>query len=79
MPDIYKNSVSYHDYRIEKLKDPAHAAGYLEAVWEESPELFLSALQDVAEARRLTPSISALESVLASLSVQLAMIRHHSR
>lgn len=45
-------SVSYQDYLIESLKDPAEAAGYLNAALEEGDvKAFLLALQNVVQAR----------------------------
>lgn len=47
-------SDSYHDYLISSLKDPRHAAAYIEAILEEEnpePELLRLALSNVAEAR----------------------------
>jgi len=42
----------YEDVLDEDLKDPAEAAGYLNACLEdEDPEVFLLALRDVARAR----------------------------
>ncbi len=44
------------DYRTELLQDlgsPDEAAHYLNAALEDSPEMFLVALRDVAEARRM--------------------------
>ena len=42
----------YHDFLIERLKDPKQAAGYLNAVLEEQDEeMFLIALKEVAEAQ----------------------------
>ncbi|MCL1469967.1 DNA-binding protein [Argonema antarcticum] len=46
-------SVSYHEDLIQFLKDPEHAAGYIEAILEEKdpePELLRNALRKVAEA-----------------------------
>jgi DNA-binding phage protein len=44
---------SYHSYLIESLKDPAEAAAYLDAVFEDGElEPILLALKNVAEARR---------------------------
>lgn len=48
---------SYHSYLIESLKDPAEAAAYLDAVFEDGElEPILLALKNVAEARRSTAS-----------------------
>ena len=42
----------YHDYLIERLKDPAEAAEYLNAVLaEKNKDMFLVALRNVSEAR----------------------------
>jgi len=48
-----KKSVSYHEHLIESLKDPVEAVEYLRAALAESdmPELFLTALRNVSEAR----------------------------
>ena len=48
-----KPSADYHQYLIERLKDPAEALAYLKASLEEAdlPEVFLLALRNVAEAR----------------------------
>jgi DNA-binding phage protein len=46
-------SDSYREFLIECLKDPEHAAGYIEAILEEKdpePELLSNALRKVAEA-----------------------------
>jgi DNA-binding phage protein len=48
-----KPSVDYHEYLIERLRDPAEALVYLKAALEEKdlPEVFLLALRNVAESR----------------------------
>jgi len=44
---------SYHSYLINSLKDPAEAAAYLDAVFEDGDkEHILLALKNVAEARK---------------------------
>jgi len=44
---------SYHSSLIESLKDPAEAAAYLDAVFEDGDaELISLALKDVAEAQK---------------------------
>lgn len=46
-------SVSYHEHRIQFLKNPKYAAAFITAILEEEdpePELIQSALADVAEA-----------------------------
>ncbi len=46
------NSLNYHDYLIESLKNPDEAIGYLNAALEESDiEGFLEALRNVVEAQ----------------------------
>lgn len=47
---------TYHEDLLERLKDPAYAVEYLEAVLEEGdmPEVFLLALCNVTEARGMT-------------------------
>ncbi len=47
------NSLPYHPFKIEFLKEPTHSALYLEAFFEEQepePELLLRLLNNVAEA-----------------------------
>jgi probable addiction module antidote protein len=48
-----KRTSSYREGLLEDLRDPQEAAYYLEAALEESNELFLQALRDVAEARQM--------------------------
>lgn len=44
-------SIDYHDYLIESLKDPAEAAGYLNAALDDGDiDGFLEALRNVVEA-----------------------------
>lgn len=47
------NKPTYHEDKLERLKDPEEAIGYLKACLEETdmPDLFLAALKDIAEAR----------------------------
>ena len=48
-----QTSKNYHSYLIESLKDPAEAAGYLEAFLEEDspePELCYTVLSHILEA-----------------------------
>ncbi len=56
-------SSSYHDYLISSLKDPEHAAAYLETFLEleeeeSEPELLRSALKNVIDARLLSDNLS---------------------
>ncbi|MBE9225027.1 transcriptional regulator [Phormidium sp. LEGE 05292] len=65
-------SDSYREFLIECLKDPEHAAGYIEAILEEEdpePELLRNALRKVIEAweksdRRLSESTKQLHEKL---------------
>ena len=41
---------NYKEFLIQDLKNPESAAAYLNACLEESPDIFLLALKDVAEA-----------------------------
>jgi len=43
----------------ERLKDPKHAAAYLNATKNESAEVFLLALRDVAEAHKISKVAAA--------------------
>ena len=61
-------SDSYHDYLISRLKDPIHAAGYIEAILEEEDpeaELLKHALQDVAEALGEKQHLEKLDQILS--------------
>lgn len=49
-----KRTTDYRCALLEDLKNPAEAAHYLNAALEDSPEMFLSALRDVAEARQMS-------------------------
>jgi DNA-binding phage protein len=72
---------SYQAQLITALKDPIEAAAYLNAALEEgSVELFLLALQNVAEARNVqsfstekNPRLSNLAIVLDQLDLRLAI------
>jgi probable addiction module antidote protein len=48
-----KRTSDYKQGLLESLMDPQEAADYLEAAAEESNELFLLALRDVAESRQM--------------------------
>lgn len=48
-----KRTTDYRNALLEDLRDPVEAANYLNAALEDSPEMFLSALRDVAEARQM--------------------------
>ena len=74
-------SRSYQVQLIAALKDPIEAAAYLNAALEEgSVELFLLALQNVAEARNAqsvatekNPRLSTLAGVLDQLDLRLTI------
>jgi probable addiction module antidote protein len=44
---------SYHDALLEDLRDPAEAAAYLNAGLDDSPEAFLKAMKNVAQAHQM--------------------------
>lgn len=49
-----KRTADYRQGLLESLTDPQEAALYVEAAMQESNELFLVALRDVAEARQMS-------------------------
>jgi probable addiction module antidote protein len=49
-----KKTRPYSAWRLEKLADPAIASDYLNASLNESPEIFLKALKNVAQARQIS-------------------------
>ena len=49
-----KRSVDYRGSLLDDLRDPGEAAQYLNAALEDSPEMLLVALRDVAEAQKMT-------------------------
>jgi hypothetical protein len=69
---------SCHQFLLERLRDPAQAAAYLNAALEdEHEETFLLALCDVAEAQRLMPPKpethwADVAATLRALSLRLA-------
>ncbi len=48
-----KRTQNYQSWRLSKLSDPFNAASYLNAAINDSPEMFLKALRNVAQARRM--------------------------
>jgi probable addiction module antidote protein len=48
-----KRTTSFRDELLADLADPQEAASYLNAALEESEEMFLVALRDVAEAKQI--------------------------
>jgi probable addiction module antidote protein len=48
-----KRTKDHQAWLIEKLADPARAANYLNTAREDSREMFLEALRDVAQARQM--------------------------
>ena len=48
-----KRTTDYRTTLLEDLKDPREATNYLNAALQESEEMFLMALRDVAEARQM--------------------------
>ena len=57
---------TYREDKLERLKDPVEAVGYLKACLEETdmPDLFLAALRDIAEARGIGMTQLAQETHL---------------
>jgi probable addiction module antidote protein len=49
-----KRTKDYHSWQIKQLTDPQTAASYLNAALNDSKEMFLKALRNVAEAGRMT-------------------------
>ncbi len=48
-----KRTKDYHSWFLKQVTDPQAAADYLNAAIEDSPEMFLKALRNVAEAHRM--------------------------
>ena len=48
-----KRTQSYQAWRLSKLADPINAASYLNAAMQDSPEMFLKALRNAAQARQM--------------------------
>ena len=44
----------HQSWLIEKLANPRRAANYLNTALEDSPQMFLEAVRDVAQARQMT-------------------------
>ncbi len=49
-----KRTRDHQSWLIEKLSDADRAASYLTSALEDSPEMFLEALRDVAQAQQMT-------------------------
>lgn len=58
---------SHHETVLEHLRDPAAAAHYLNAALEESNEVFVAALRDVAEAHQLPEATPEIENLITTL------------
>lgn len=48
-----KRSSDYHSWLLTQLQDPEQAADYINAASEDSPEMFLKALRNTAEAHKM--------------------------
>src|SRR3954452_5297129 len=61
-----KRKLTYREDKLERLKNPEEAVGYLKACLEETdmPDLFLAALKDIAEARGIGMSQLAQDTHL---------------
>ncbi len=74
-----KLTKSYHEFLLERLRDPAKAMAYLNAAIEEDDDnVFLLALRNVAESRQLLQPESQIQSsdvagLLKALGVQLTI------
>jgi len=51
---VPKRTREHQSWLIEKLADADRAASYLNSALEDSPEMFLEALRDVAQAQQMT-------------------------
>jgi probable addiction module antidote protein len=49
-----KRTGDFNAWRLGKLSDPQNAANYLNAALEHTPELFLDAVKDVVQARKVS-------------------------
>ena len=49
-----RRTKDYHSWLLVQLTDPSAAANYLNAAMQDSPELFLKALRNVAEAQSMS-------------------------
>lgn len=49
-----KRTLDHHAWLMEELKDQATASNYLNEALNDSPEMFLQALRNVGEARRMS-------------------------
>jgi len=69
-----KRTTGFHDDLLADLADPQEASNYLNAALEDSDEMFLVALRDVAEARQMAKVAEsagiARESVYRMLTVE---------
>jgi DNA-binding phage protein len=68
---------SYHEFLLERLRDPAKATAYLNAaIEEEDDNVFLLALRNVAESQQLLQPESEIQwsdvaGLLKALGIQL--------
>jgi probable addiction module antidote protein len=56
---VPKRTSDYHEFLLEQLTDPVFAANYLNEAHQDSRKMFLKALRNVAESRRM--AVVALE------------------
>lgn len=74
-----KLTEGYHEFLLERLRDPAKAIAYLNAAIEEGDDdIFLRALRNVAESRQLLQpeaqvQRSEVAGVLKALGIQLTI------
>jgi len=50
---MLKRTRDYHPWLLEKLANPQTAADYLNEAMNDSPEMFLKALRNIAQARQM--------------------------
>lgn len=69
-----KRTRPYRDSLLDDLQDPHDAAEYLNAALEDSDEMFLVALRDVAEAKQMAKA--AEEAGIARESIYRTLTSH---
>ncbi len=67
-----KRTRSYRETLLEDLRDPSEAAAYLNAALDDSDEMFLVALRDVADAQQLSKVAEAAGIARESIYRMLA-------
>jgi probable addiction module antidote protein len=52
--NVPKKTREHQSWLLEKLANPRRAANYLNTALEDSPQMFLEAIRDVAQSRQMT-------------------------